>query len=221
VVLQSELAIEGVKVNFPDPAGGNSNKGNTGRNYFTPGIRDILCLALSKRKGVSPEVVRSFCSVHQRLSVYLRIVSCDQKIDLDKFEKFCTSTYVLILEAFSWFEISPTLHKIIHAADILRRTTSVGDPRVGSGGKSIGEEAQESSNKSTRYSIEHECFTGSTKSILSGILTKNRVRTDPGIRHYNPEKECSACGDTSHNVRSCAKYPDMTSDDIMFRQFLL
>ena len=57
--------------------------------------------------------MRSFCSVHQRLSVYLRIVSCDQKIDLDKFEKFCTSTYVLILEAFSWFEISPTLHKVL------------------------------------------------------------------------------------------------------------
>ena len=71
---------------------------------------------------------------------------------LQLFTRYCC--WYFLFKIYSLYSL-----QIIHAADILRRTTSNGDPRVGSGGKSIGEEAQESSNKSTRYSIEHECFT--------------------------------------------------------------
>ena len=220
-VLQTELLKEGLRINFPDPAGGNSNRGNTSRKFFTPRVRDVLCLILGTRAGVPMEMVRSFSLLHQRVSVYLRVISCDQKIDLAKFKNFCTQTYVMLLERFSWFVLSPTLHKIIHAADVLAKTTAEPGSHVGTGGKKISEEAQESSNKSTAYSIDHECFTGSMKSVLSGILVKNRVRTDPGVKSFNPEKKCSACGDHNHNVRSCDKFSDLSSDDIMFRQFIV
>ena len=220
-LLQTELLKEGLRVNFPDPAGGNSNRGNTARLFFAPRVRDALCDLLAAREGVLDEDVRNFSLLHQRISVYLRVISCDQEINLSKFKKFCTQTYIMLLELFPWFVLSPTLHKIIHAADVLSKTSSEPGSEFGQGGKSISEEAQEGSNKTTAYSIDHECFTGSMKSVLAGILVKNRVRTDPGVRSYTPEKRCSSCGEISHNVRSCQEYPDLTADDILFRQFIV
>lgn len=62
------------------------------------------------------------------------------EIDCVKFEKYCTETAELYIQYYSWYNMPPSVHKVlIHGVEIIR---ALGVP-IGN----LSEEAQEATNK--------------------------------------------------------------------------
>ena len=70
------------------------------------------------------------------LSVILRVFNNSQEVESEKMDVLCKQTYELILTAFPWASITPSLHKILaYSTELIR------DCNDGYGLKEYSEEA--------------------------------------------------------------------------------
>ena len=75
------------------------------------------------------------------LSVILRVFNSSQEVETEKMDFLCKQTYELILTAFPWASITPSLHKMLaHSTEL------VSDCNDGYGLKEFSDEAVEARN---------------------------------------------------------------------------
>lgn len=91
----------GLHVSIPKQNGsGNSNDGNTARRAFR-----------------NYQLFSSITSFDQNILYYFYIVlitiSCEHCVDVEKFKIFCEKTFLLYVNTYPWYPISPTVHKIL------------------------------------------------------------------------------------------------------------
>jgi len=117
-----------LRVSQPKPGGyGNTNTGNTARRAF----KDVD--VLSKITGLKSELL-------YKLKIILIVINSKHDINDQKFEKYALQTALLYIDAYPWYPMTATLHKIlVHGADIIR--TSIFPIGM------LGEEASEATNK--------------------------------------------------------------------------
>lgn len=85
-----------------------TNTGNVGRVYFSH--TDIA----SEVTGIDKGLVK-------RLYTVLQVISCKEEIDIDEFEKFCIETASEFVEKYKWYNMPPSVHKVlIHGCDVMR-----------------------------------------------------------------------------------------------------
>lgn len=99
----------GLRIDYPSPCGsGSSNDGNTARRAFQNHKEFVNILELDET------LIFHFKSL-------LLTLSHSFPIDKEKFGAYCTKTFNLYVEKYSWYYMSPTLHKIMaHGKDIIQ-----------------------------------------------------------------------------------------------------
>lgn len=100
----------GLHVDKPRQNGsGNSNDGNTARRAFSN--PELLSLIL----GIELDIIKRF-------HVILIAINCYYPLDSQIFKIFCFETFTTYIRYYSWYPMSPTLHKIlVHGYKILER----------------------------------------------------------------------------------------------------
>ena len=125
--LQTEL---GLKVDTVKQGFGTYNDGNSARRFFE--AYDIS----ARITGVDVELIR-------RLNTILRTISCNFKINVEKFKQYCYDTAKIYNEKYQWYYMPVTLHKLLyHGADIIQSSVlPIGQ---------LSEEALESRHKDSK-----------------------------------------------------------------------
>lgn len=140
---------------------GNTNDGNTARRAFG-----------------HPELFAKITNVEQSLINNFRIIlislSCEQMLDLEKFEKFCVHTADLYMEKYPWFPMPATFHKVlIHAKEILQNTILPAGY--------FAEEASEARNKLYKRDREFHARKNSRIHNLEDIFNRAMDTSNPVV----------------------------------------
>ena len=92
----------------PKPGAVNFNDGNTARIFF-------------EQAETSAAITGIDSSLIERFRVILQVLCCKFEIDADKFEQYALETKAHLESLYPWYELTPTVHKILdHAADVIR-----------------------------------------------------------------------------------------------------
>lgn len=90
----------GVKIDVPNPNGsGNSNTGNVARRVFERPVKYAQIL------GIDADLVVD-------LKTVLVCISCSYRINPAPFKEFCRGIFHRYRERYSWYNLSPTVHKV-------------------------------------------------------------------------------------------------------------
>lgn len=120
----------GLVIDFPDPKGGTSNDGNTARRFF-------------ENHEISASILGLDADLLFRVSALLRALMSGIRINGEAFSTFALQTARQYALLYSWYPMSPSLHKLLlHAGTIASGLLLP----IGL----MSEEAQESRNKDFR-----------------------------------------------------------------------
>ena len=116
-----------LRVDEPKQLAGNSNDGNTARQFFNNEEK------ASQITGIDVDLIKRF-------HVILQTLSSGQNIDLEKYKIYAVETARLFKSKYSWFNLMPTFHKVLlHVAEIIENAiVPIGQ---------LSEEAAEATNK--------------------------------------------------------------------------
>jgi len=127
----------GILVDFPKDSGsGTSNDRNTARRA-------------SKEYKVFARITGVDENLIKRYYVILSVVNSNHKINITKFEEYCSQTFKLYVEKYDWFYMPASVHKVlIHSAKIISNfSLPIG---------MYSEDAQEARNKDNKnYRLHH------------------------------------------------------------------
>ena len=179
----------GLRIDQPSSDGGTSSTGNVARQCFSNKNNFILHASTL----VPVEIRDELALVQNNLSAILRIYNSSHEIDTEKLETLVKETYELILTAFPWANITPSLHKLLaHCTELIR------DCNDGYGLKEYSEEAVEACNKLIRRFREHlsrkNSFTSNIKDVVNRLLSQS----DPFLSSYRRTLVCKHCGQIGH-----------------------
>ena len=138
-------------VNKPKANGsGSTNDGNTARHTFS-----------------QPELFARITNVDQSLihnfKIILILLTCQQVLDLKKFETFCFDTANLYITKNPWFPMPAMIHKVlIHAKQIFEKSVLPAGY--------FGEEASEARNKFYKRDMEFHTWKKSYINNLEDTL---------------------------------------------------
>lgn len=166
ILLQDEFKSRmGVFIDFVRPGSGNSSDGNTARIFFSK--VETVCEITSLHK----EVVSC-------LATLLHMISSLDFIPGTRFRDQCQSFKELYNQHYSWYPMTPTLHKLVEHGP------AIAEHLFNNFGLSIGqcsEEALESGNKCLKYFRKFGVRFTSRKETMLDLFRKMMVDTDPGI----------------------------------------
>ena len=201
--------ILGRRIDTADSSGhtGNSLTGNLARRFFGDDCRKLLDLLIDDKTQLS--IVKK---LHMNLNVILRIISSkDHKINVEKFSKLCSSTYIYILTYFKWANLTPTVHKILaHSAELIRNNACLG---VGH----LSEEGLEAQHKIIRKFRASWTLQTSDDANLKDLIRKLFLISDPLFYSFRRVIKCPKCGLMGHQ-RKCTMIRDISNkseSDIM------
>lgn len=100
----------GLRVDFPNSGGsGTTNVGNLARWIFRNYVISASVL------GLDEALLLNFRTI-------LIALNCHQPLNLAAFQKLCTETLELYTAKYSWFRMTPTVHKIlVHSPEIIEK----------------------------------------------------------------------------------------------------
>lgn len=120
----------GLFVDIPKPGFRNTNDGNTSRKFFAnPDLSAEIT-------GLDRDLIYNF-------SVILKTISSDHKINTKKFDTYTLDTGKLYINLYSWYPMTPTMHKVLlHGSIIIEHALlPIGQ---------LSKEADEAPNKHSR-----------------------------------------------------------------------
>lgn len=150
----------------PKQGFGSTTDGNTARRFFADP------LTASKATGVDEELIRRF-------AVILFVLSSGNVIKVEEFEKYCGNTLALYKEKFSWYPMTPTVHKILSHGSVIIKNAIL---PLGQ----LSEEAQESRNKDVRNYRQFFTRKASRKMNIEDLFCRLLLSSDPVISSARP-----------------------------------
>ncbi|KAG5682814.1 hypothetical protein PVAND_012140 [Polypedilum vanderplanki] len=156
------LNLFNMRVDFPNPKGGNSNTGNVARRAFADPELFAKCLGF---EGEEVEIIRMLRNV-------LLCFSCQLPINTDKFREYCKAIFDLWMHLFPWFKMTPTLHKLLcHGEELIKASPLP----LGM----LTEEGAESKHKIYRSDGLHHARQSSRIKNLTDIFHRSLEFSDP------------------------------------------
>ena len=108
---------------LPLSFGGSTDTANTARRVLSPEMRNAF-VSLFRTEGFEEPNLRLTLMM---LNVVARIVNSLRKIDVDKFEKFCTDTYLQLLRTFPFCNIAISVSRMLmHCCEKMRASGNRG-----------------------------------------------------------------------------------------------
>ena len=140
---------------------GNTNTGNVARKAFENAVITAqIC-------GVSPMLVSNLETIHRALAM-------DKDINTGAFETFCKETLDIYFDDAGWYNIPPTLHKIlVHGRDIIDSTPIA----IGI----TSEEGSESNIKFARQFYQHHTRKNCHNNTMYDLFHRLMDVSDPVI----------------------------------------
>ena len=147
---------------------GNTNTGNVARKALeNPVTTAHIC-------GVSPMLVSNLDTIR-------RILSSPYDIDSQAFESFCQETLDIYMSDAGWYQIPPTLHRVlVHGRAIIEATPV----RIGL----TSEEGSESNTKFARNFYKNHTRKSSQENTMSDLFFRLLDCSDPFILAGKPLK---------------------------------
>lgn len=154
----------GLIVDEPKPGYGSTNDGNTARRFFQ---NSEISASIT---GLDEEIIKRFHTI-------LQVLSCGQKINVEKFEKYALDTARTFVALFPWYHMPTTVHKIlIHGGKIIENSLlPIGQ---------MSEEAQESCNKSIKKFRRDFSRKNSREKTMTDVFFRLLVASDPLISNF-------------------------------------
>ena len=138
---------------------GNTNTGNVCRKAFENPVKT------AKICGVSPMLVSN-------LDIIRRTLASTSTINIGAFESYCQETLQLYMSEVGWYNIPPTLHRVlVHGGEIIRATPI----NIGS----TSEESAEGNTKFARRFYKHHTRKNSHGNALADLLFRLLDVSDP------------------------------------------
>ena len=160
--------------------------------------------------------------LHFQISIILRIVSCQRKIKIDKFQELCNNATLKIITNMPWAQINHTLHGVLHySADLITLNDGYG---LGN----LSEEGLEANKKDIGSYLKLLSRKTSHLEQPTDVMSRLLERSDPcvlnRIIHLHPPKLCRNCGSNEHTRRSHEGMflkPKRYFDDILKTLFMI
>lgn len=164
--LKSKLSLV---VDVVKQGAGTTNTGNVARCFFAKAE------AVAEITGLNKNLIG-------RLGIILQVLACGKDIDCNKFEKYCLDTAELCVNLYPWYNIPPTVHKVLlHGSSIIKH---FGLP-IGC----LSEEAQEASNKIFRKARAQHSRMISREATNEDIMHYLLISSDPFISSIRIKQE--------------------------------
>ena len=177
-----------LRVDQPKQIAGNSNDGNTARAFFN-------------NKKMAAEITGVNLDLINRFHVILETLSSGHVIDHEKYKEYGIETARLFREKYPWFNISPTIHKVLlHGAEIIKHANlPIGQ---------LSEEAAESTNKYVRQFRLLYTRKCDRKKTMNDLFCRLLANSDPLIAsmRYKYKKPLKPF---SHEARAMLKAPEV------------
>lgn len=148
----------GLLVDVPKAGFGNTNDGNTSRRFFS-----------------NPETAGRITGIDvdflKKLKIILEVLASGFSIDTEKFSIYLRSTAELYVNLYSWYPMTPTLHKILcHGTLVIEHALlPIGQ---------LSEEAAESRNKHFRLYRQNFARKFSRKDCLQDVMNRLLLTSD-------------------------------------------
>ena len=187
-----------MRLDQPDSSGhgGNSDTGQMSRTFFSSEKRDNVIDLIHG----SEEEKQSARQLHKNFSIILRVISSKAKeIDVESFEEFCLTTYLLLIQSFPWASVPQSIHRILaHSAERIRINDNFG---LGN----LSEESLESVHKLVRRFRSLLARKTSLLDNLRDVFKHLWIRSNPIIRSHERRFHCTYCDADGHTKRSCPR----------------
>ncbi|KAG5671730.1 hypothetical protein PVAND_001910 [Polypedilum vanderplanki] len=173
IIQQRFESLMNIRIDVPNPRGGNSNTGNVARRAFSNSDLFGICLGFDENETV----------IIKRLRNILLCFTGGYKINPEKLKKYNRETYDLWLKHFYWFTQTPTLHRLLlHGHEV----AAFIDLPIGL----MTEEGQESMHKIYRFVRSHHSRQSSRENNLLDIHHASLELSDPfySLTHFNQLK---------------------------------
>ncbi|KAI6650612.1 hypothetical protein LOD99_7662 [Oopsacas minuta] len=106
----------GLRIDQPSSDGGTTSTENMARQCFLNKNNFIYWVSTL----ISEDMREPINTLHNNLSVLLRIFNCNHTVDTDKLNSLCKDTYESILSNFPWTNVTPSLHRILaHSTELI------------------------------------------------------------------------------------------------------
>lgn len=172
---------------------GNTLSGNVARVAFSNPVKFARII------GVSPVLVSN-------IDVIWRILASKYSVNCDKFDKLCQETLELYLSDAGWFNIPPTIHKIlVHGKDIIQACP------VPIGWTS--EEGSEANNKYIRKFLANHTRKTSHIDTLTDLFHRLLEISDPVLVTKCCKSERGTNRELTPEMRDILEIPDDTEMD--------
>lgn len=151
----------GLLVDIPKAGFGNTNVGNTSKNFFD----NQECS--SRITGINQDLI-------VRFKVILEVIMSGHSIDADKCDYFALETAKIYVDLYGWHPMTPTMHKVlIHGAAVITHAIiPIGE---------LSEEASEARNKHYRQYRLNFARKFSRVDCNRDILQRLLLSSDPYI----------------------------------------
>ena len=203
-----------MKIDTPNQdSGGTSDTGNVAKRFFSSESRPII---LELVKGTNEEKA-ALETLLTNISVILRVMSSNRKIDTESFSEFCRKTYVLLIEKFDWISLSITAHSVLgHCAERIE----IND---GYGLRNLSEQSLEACHKIIRKAREKAARKDSFSNNISDVFEFMWIKSDPIVREQRRKLHCSKCESDAHTVRGCPDLKEVSqdNDNILVESFFM
>lgn len=177
-IIRKFRAETGLIIDQPKPGIGNTNDGNTARRFFADPLLS------SNITGIDQNLI-------YRCSVLLKTLNCSYPINSTRFGQYAFETAELYVNLYAWYPMPPTVHKILmHSREVIEHfLIPIGQ---------LGEDAQESRHKETKYYREHNTRKISRKHTNEDLFNILLVSSDPlisSLRVLPPRQDSIYCRD--------------------------
>ena len=162
-----------------------------------------------------PDVLAKECGVPLKFvkGVYILWVCLASSLPIcpDKFQQFCDDIKDCYLESCAWYNLSPTLHKIlVHGSQVIQLFPDT----ITSG--MLSEEPGEASNKTLKHFQAHHARQDSAENRNLSVFHRMMDRSDPQIVHHftNRQKTGKAAEVFPKAVLDLCKDSDQLIDEL-------
>ena len=113
--------------------------------------------------------------LHVCISAILRIISCNEPVNISRFEQFCQSTVDYLVKNFKWALLNHTLHgSLQHSAELISKSDGIG---LGA----MSEEGLEANNKDIREFLKSRSRKCDPILQMTDVMNRLLERSDPII----------------------------------------
>lgn len=211
-MLQNLKTLMHIHPDCPKHNYGSTSDGNSARRFFADPR------TASKATGVDEIIIRRF-------AVILFSLSSGREINTEEFQQYCTTTCLLYEDKYSWYQMTPTVHKILVHGHLIMENAIL---PLGQ----LSEEAQEARNKDIR--MYRQLFTRKTSRRMNilDLFCRLLLSSDPVISSRRPLplrttkklspdvmedlKSLFVCTNEDSEKSSDAEVSDSSSDDSEF-----